>query len=413
MFFLALLLLATVQVLAMDRRAYQHGVRLVKDDAANIWAIWSSSPGNPPQGRKRLILEDGTKCSFFTHDIFYSQLNTANSSIQSHLLLGMNEAQEPVDAAITQDGAIAITFEDGSETDTTSCDGVIKQRYKIYSRFPDHFSELKTVKVNGGHSGHIAAVGNYFVIVYAEGWIEGDGAFEAGTANDIYVETISSEGAYRWHYPVATDKGWPRDWWPLVAGSPRYALLAWQRLVKDSNYAALMVALYDPQTNKLIKPATILKENLQYYHYDVQYLKKLNRFLVVGNYLGNTIMSESRVVVSPKLFAYLLDEAGNVVSYWESDDKCTKCGSYLNLNLVREVRPAILDDEIATVLYPIKPNAIASLEVGRSNISLKGIQNQKHLWFPLGTDGIFLDDNKALFMNLTPAGARLIEVPFE
>jgi hypothetical protein len=367
--------------------------------------------GNPPQGRKRLIREDGTKCSFFTHDIFYSLLNTANPIIQPYLLLGMNEAQEPVDAAISQDGTIIITFEDGSETDTTGCDGIIKQRYKIYSQFPDRFSELNTVKVDGGHSGHVTAVGNNFVIVYAEGWIDGDGAFDAGTANDVYIETISSEGTYRWHYAVAVDKGWPRDWWPLVAGSPRYALLAWQRLVKDSNYAALMVALYDPQTNKLIKPATILKENLQYYHYDVQYLKKINRFLVVGNYLGNTIVSQSLVVVSPKLFAYLLDEAGNVVSYWESEDKCTKCGTYPNMALVRESRPAIMDHDVATVSYPIKPNGIASLKVGRNNIILNSIQTQKHFWFPLGTDGIFLDSSKTLFVNLTPTGVRLIEVP--
>lgn len=411
--FLVLLLIETVQVLAMDRRAYQHGVRLVKDQASNIWAVWSSSPGNPPQGHKRLMLADGTKCSYFTHDIFYSKLNTANLSIQPHLLLGMNEAQEPVDAAISQDGAIAVTFEDGSETDTNSCNGVIRQRYIIYPRFPERFLELKTVKVDGAHSGHVAAVGNNFVFVYAEGWIEGDGAFDAGTANDIYIETISSEGTYRWHYAVATDKGWPRDWWPLVAGSPRYALLAWQRLVKDSSYANLMIAVYDPQNNKLIKPAKILKENLQYYHFDVQYLEKIKRFLVVGNYLGNTMTSQAITVVSPKLFAYLLDETGNVVDYWESDDKCVECGNYPTLNLVREVRPAILGDDVATVLYPVKPNGIASLKVSKISITLKDVRYLKQPWFPLGTDGIFLDNSKALFINLTPTGARLIEVPTE
>lgn len=411
-FFLALLLVTgSSQVAALDRRAYQHGVRLLKDHDENLWAIWSSSPGNPPEGRKRLILEDGTECSYFTHDIFYSPVDPGNTEIRPRLLLGMPEAQEPVDVAISKEGPVAITFEDGSETDTNSCDGVIKQRYKIYSRFPDDSTELGSVRVNGGHSGHIASVGNNFVIVYAEGWVNDDGVDDSGTANDIYVETIGSDGNYRWHKPVARDKGWPRDWWPLVAGSSHHALLVWQRLVKDSSYANLMVTLYDPQTNELIKPITVLKENLQHYHFDVQYLSKINRFLIVGNYLGKTVASESVSIISPKLFAYLLDEKGSVISYWDSDKKCTHCGSYPAINLVREARPAILDDKVARILYPVKPNGIVSLEVSPNSVKLVNLFVQEHLWFSLGTDGIFLGRNKALFMNLTPVGAKLIELP--
>ncbi len=411
-FLLVLVIVAqTSQVFALDRRAYQHGVRFLKDHSENIWAIWSSSPGNPPQGRKRLILEDGTRCSYFTHDIYYSSIDAVNPAIQPQLLLAMPEAQEPVDAAIATDGTIAITFEDGSETDTRSCDGVIKQRYKMFSAFPGSSTELGTVKVLGGHSGHIAAVGNNFVIAYAEGWVDGDGVDGSGTANDIYVETISLDGIYRGHSPVARDKGRLRDWWPLVAGSSRYALLVWQRLVKDSAYANLMIAVYDPQSNRLIRQVEVLKENLQHYHFDVQYLPKLNRFLIAGNYLGEIVASDSVSIISPKLFAYLLDENGDVVAYWDSETKCASCGSYPGFNLVREARPAILNGVVSRVLYPVKPNGILSLEVSHDGIKFDDIFFQTHLWFPLGTDGIFLDNGKALFVNLTPTGARLVNVP--
>jgi len=395
----------------MDRRAYQHGVRLLKDHEDTIWAIWSSSPGNPPEGQKKLIRSDGSKCSYFTHDIFYSSINPDHPVLHPQLLVSMPEAQEPVDAAVSSSGSIAITFEDGSDSDTRNCDGVIEQRYKIFTHFPERGNELRTVQIDGAHSGHIASVGNNFVIAYAEGWIEGEGAFDGGTANDIYVETFSQDGDSRHFKPVARDKGWPRDWWPLIAGSSKRALLIWQRLVTDSRYASLMATIYDPENNKIVKPIFVLKENLQYYHFDAQFLPAVNRFLVVGNYLGTSIAANSLPIVSPKLFAILLDESGEVIDSWESNNSCTPCGSYPVLSLVRETRPAIINNSaVADVLYPIKPNGIVWFTVTQESVAMKNVFHHQHMWFPLGADGIFLDKQRALFINLTPTGTKIIKV---
>lgn len=414
LFLFSLLVLVVVQswpLEANDRRAYQHGVSLIKDQKNRVWAIWSSSPGEPPQGETKIRLPDGTKCAHFTHDIFYTQLHPENPVPDPQLLVQMPEAQEPVNVAINANDVVAITFEDGSESDVNNCDGIISQRYQMFQHFPEQASELKTVQVSGGHSGHIAAVGDDFVIAYSEGWIEGGGFDNAGTANDIYVETVSESGESRWHIAVSKDDGWPRDWWPVVATSSQHALLLWQRMVKDNDYAQLMLAMYDPANNTLIKPATLLKKNLQYYHYNVTYLPSIKRYLIAGNYLGVTTDSRSRTNLSPKLFVMLLDSSGELVYSWEYDKECRECGSYLNFNLVRESNPAVLvfADELV-VQYPVKPNGIVSLKVTGQQIEFKEHIKLNSLWFPLGADGIFVD-NKSMFVNLTPQGMRVITVP--
>lgn len=407
----------------VDSRAYQHGISVVKDHDNNHWAIWSSSPGNPPEGETKLVLADGTKCSYFTHDIYYSLISPENLRLEAQPLVALPEAQEPVDVAVMRNGSVAITFEDGSESDIANCDGVIQQRYKVYQQFPQNAVvsgtvNFGTVKTSGAHSGHIAAVADNFVIFFSEGWVDGGGVNGAGTANDIYVETISAEGEYRWHTAISKDAGWPRDWWPLVAGSSQNALLLWQRAVEKSNYASLMLSVYDPAGNKIVKPITVLKENLQYYHYDVQYLNLINRFLVVGNYLGDTTAGNSIVVRSPKLFAFLLDVSGEVVDYWEAKSECSNCGSYVNFNLVRESKPATVAIEgedsggSVNVAYPIKPNGVISLMVYKDKIEFKNNIKQQHFWFPMGADGFFSNSGEAIFLNLTPTGVKLIK-PFE
>lgn len=400
---------------AVDRRSYQHGIRFISDGNKNYWLLWSSSPGNPPQGEKRVILHDGTRCSYFTHDIYASPINFDHLKIEPQLLLALPEAQEPVDAAVAADGSIALTYEDGSESDVKKCDGVIKQRVKIFSQFPEVAFDTQTVRVSGAHSGHITAVGNDFIVVYAEGWIEGGGVSEAGTANDIYVDVFNSKGESEKHKAIAVDKGSPRDWWPLVAGSSRFALMVWQRFVDNSNHARLMMAIYDPVTNSLIKPLTELRDGLQYYHYDVQYLASINRFLIVGNSLAKVSVNNSLKLVTPRLFAYLLDESGDIVDQWDNEGLCNVCGSYPSVNLVREARPAVISkqlkgEQIANVYYPVKPAGVVSLQVSSQKVLMHNIFKQDQFWFPLGTDGVMIDSDNILFANLTPAGVKLIKV---
>lgn len=400
---------------AVDRRSYQHGIRFIADANKNYWLLWSSSPGNPPQGEKRVILHDGTRCSYFTHDIYTSPITLDHLKIEPRLLLALPEAQEPVDAAVAMDGSVALTYEDGSESDADKCDGVIKQRVKIFSQFPQKSFNTQTVRVSGAHSGHITAIGNDFIVVYAEGWIDGGGVSQAGTANDIYVDVFSTNGESKKHKAIAVDKGLLRDWWPLVAGSSRFALIVWQRYVDNSNHARLMMTIYDPVTNSLVKPVTELREGLQYYHYDVQYLASINRFLIVGNSLAKVPVSNSLTIVTPRLFAYLLDESGNIVDQWENEELCKVCGSYPSVNLVREARPAVISkqrkgEQVANVYYPVKPHGVVSLQISRDKVWMNNIFELDQFWFPLGTDGVMIDSDNILFASLTPAGVKLIEV---
>ena len=214
MFFVYLMLMFAVNdALAKDRRAYQHGVRFVTDTNGQNWLLWSSSEGSPPKGETKIKLRDGSRCTYFTHDIFISEVDPEDLELQARVLLSMPEAQEPVDVAIADNGTVAISYEDGSESDLTTCSGAIKQRYQIFSQFPDSLEGMQTVHVNGAHSGHIASVGNKFVIAYAEGWIYGNGVSQYGTANDIYLDVISENGKKLGHKAIAIDNGWPRDWW--------------------------------------------------------------------------------------------------------------------------------------------------------------------------------------------------------
>jgi len=409
---LVLLFLMASDVGALDRRAYQHGVRLLKDQHQKLWVIWSSSPGNPPQGEQKLKLSDGSNCTYFNHDIYFADVVDTQLRIVPQALVQLPEAQEPVDAAINRNGIVAITFEDGSESRLDECDGIIAQRYQLFPKFPDKALPVRTFSVPGAHSGHISTVGEYFVAVYAEGWIDGEEDNSVDTANDIYLETLSATGESGGYLAVTRDNGWPRDWWPLIAGAEDKALVVWQRYVKDSRYASLMFALYDPATNTFARSATVLKQAVQYYHYDVQYLSSLQRYLVVGNYLGETHGITSAPVTSPKMFAVLMDLNAKMVDYWEADFLCQTCGLYPNFTLVREARPAISESTGAVrVLYPVKPDGIVTLSVGSKSIQFENFSRQDHAWFPMGTDGTFVNENEAVFVNLTQTGLKLIRLP--
>jgi hypothetical protein len=402
----------SVTLMAADRREYQHGVEFVPLPDGSYWLLWSSSPGNPPEGDQTVILANGEKCKYFNHDIFYSLINPQNPIVNEKLLISLPEAQEPVSAAIAKDGTIALTFEDGSDSDIENCDGIIHQHFQLFDQSLKLMSGLNKVAVDGAHSGHIVAVGNNFVIVYAEGWINDGGVDGAGSANDVLVDVINTRGERVHHRDIAIDKGSPRDWWPMIAGSDRYAMLVWQRFVPGSRYANLMYTIYDPRSNKLVKEISLLKTNLVYYYYDIQYLSSINRFLIVGNYVGNTLLhtlGKNITVVSPKAFAYLLNELGEIVDQWEASLDCENCGSYFSRTIVRESQPAIFEaKESVKVLYPTKPKGLMSFNITASKIEMQGHVEGDHYWFPLGADGIFLDENTAYFANLTQLGLKTL-----
>ena len=139
----------SVALLAADRREYQHGVEFVSMPDGRYWLLWSSSPGNPPEGDQKVILENGGKCKYFNHDIYYSLIDPANPLVNEKQLISLPEAQEPVSAAIAKNGIIALTFEDGSDSDIANCDGIIQQRYQVFNQALKPISRLNKVAING------------------------------------------------------------------------------------------------------------------------------------------------------------------------------------------------------------------------------------------------------------------------
>lgn len=414
--FLALIVASSV--FASDRRAYQHGVKLLKRADGEYWLLWSSAAGEPPKGARNPVLANGLRCEYFTHDIYYSAINPDHPRINKKTLLAMPEAQEPVSAAVSTSGNILITYEDGSESDVTEqCNGVIQQRYQLYDGNLAALSGMNTVATNGGHSGHVAAAGDVFTIAYAEGWIDGAGDDDAGTANDIHIDVVDARGRAVYHRALTLDNGNPRDWWPLIAASDHEAMLVWQRFVPGSRYANLMYSVYNPYTNQLIREIALLESDILYYHYDVQYLAAINRFLITGTYFGNLILhkgNHNTPAKTTKAFAVLLDTGGRVVDRWEARAPCAECGSYHTYTFVREAQPAIRQyGDHEQVLYPVKPGGWLLLTISAEKIGEARYIAGKHHWFSLGSDGVFLNEHRAFFVNLTPAGIKTINVDLD
>jgi len=400
---------------ATDLRAYQHGIDFVawSDDGYRLF--WSSAPGDPPVGEQHKLLRTGEDCEYFIHDIYSAVVNKHSLQIKPKRVIALPEAQEPVSATRNNSGITLLTFEDGSESDISHwCDGHVEQRYQLFDTNMNPLSELKTVSIAGGHSGHAASSGDLFAIAYAEGWIDGHGVDEAGTGDDIHLDIIDSHGVVQRHRGISVDHGNTRDDWPLVAGSPDTVLLIWQRYVADSRYANLMYAVYRTKDDKVIIGPHLLQTELLYYDYDVQYLPDIQRFVVVGNRMANSSVpfaGRKIEVRSPQLFVYLLDRLGNIESHLDDNMTCGQCEGYHHYTMVREVQPAILaQDDKDKIIYPVKPSGLITLRVTAASIQLGSFYKQVQTWFPLGTDGVFLDPLTAYFVNLTPTGLKPIRV---
>ncbi len=353
-----------------DVRSYQHGVDFLKRSEGRYWLVWASS-GVPPQGED----EQGE----WIHDVYAASINANNPEIKPFKLISEVRAQEPSSAAVAADGKIMITMEDAFEADD-----VYAQTYAIYDASLNPVKPYRHIVANGGHSGHVTAAGGYFVVAYSEGWVDGGGVDDLGSGDDVLLATYTSRGDLLHVNDVAVGER-TRDWWPLLAGSPKYVLVLWQQFVDDETHARLLYRRYDPETNSWRGDAAVLLEAVQYYTYDVQYLEALDSFLIYG--------TDAQGVG----FARLLTQEGTMAAYHSALPP-----------LVREAQPAIRvrsDDEV-TAVYPSAPTGLTVLSVGSSSIELERTVAQSYRWFYSGTDGIFTDDNSVYFVSLSPDGIK-------
>ncbi|MGO4329688.1 hypothetical protein AB4Z48_06140 [Cupriavidus sp. 2TAF22] len=349
----------------VDQRAYMHGIGAAAGPGDVTYVFFSSS-GLPPRGPDRN--------RNWSHDIYVAEWRPSQANLgKPRLLVAEKEAQEPVSVAQNGAGRIMLTFEDGSNT----ANGV-SQRYRVYAADLQP-QQAKSVDVwSGGHSGHVARVGESFVVFYSDDWIDGGGVDNLGTGNGVYLKAYDANGQLLRSTDVARDK---REWWPLIAGSEDHALLAWQEFVPGETHARLKTAAYRPSDGALTG-TQVLNDNLKYYTYGVTYVPDLKRFLVVGT------------TGAGKGFAHLLDAGGKVTASLA----CMPAS-------VREAGITVVGD---TAFTPAQDGRLLQLKLSADAVELRGSQASPIPWTIQGSLGLVRSRSPTVlhWVSLTPEGLR-------
>mgnify|MGYP005846428715 CR=1 FL=1 len=207
---------------AHDHRAWQHGINLLPIDGRYL-LIWSSW-GNPPRPRLRGDWE---------HDIYYSWLDAAQPRLDIQTLVSRPEAQEPASAAVNRHGTLLVTWEDG--------DGRINQNAQLWDSALHPLSARPLRVRDGGHSGHVAASGEHFLIAYGEDWVAGGAFLDRGTGKHLHARIVGPDGNLGPEIDVAIRRDPDqRENWPRVAASGHNWLIVWQRYPQRSLQGALI-----------------------------------------------------------------------------------------------------------------------------------------------------------------------------
>jgi hypothetical protein len=355
---LACLLLAVASgaPAAEDHRAWQHGVDLVKV-GDRLLLVWGSA-GNPP--RPKLGGD-------WPHDVYYAWIDGEKADPQ--VLVSRPEAQEPPSAAINSRGTILMTSEDGY--------GGIHQRAGLWDSGLRVLRKYPFTVRRGGHSGHVAAMGDRFLVAYGEGWAEGGGFLDRGTGRDIHARIVENDGRLRGEVALATGR---RDSWPLVAGSDRNWLVVWQRYPGLTLHFALVGA-----SGRVARQGRIIDGLPLRYAYDVAFSPQLACYVVAG-------------ASGDEGFVALLDLGGDVVHLQRGLPP-----------LASESRIVLgLDGGQAIGVYPVRPRGVAVLRLSAGAVSLARLADHPHHWDYMGTAGAFVAPGRMLFATLTTAGLKLI-----
>ncbi|WP_419689183.1 hypothetical protein ACN22W_20430 [Burkholderia theae] len=352
-----------------DPRRFMHGIGVADAGNGNRWVFFSSS-GIVPRGAMR----NGN----WPHDVYVGEwLPGKPHLLHVHTFISRPEAQEPVSIAQNARGDIFVTFEDGWNAPQE-----VSQRYGVYRR------DLKPIKPypndveSGGHSGHVATVGERFVVFYSADWVDGDGVDNLGTGNGVYLKTYDAAGRVLNHVAVAPHR---REWWPVIAGSPRNALLVWQKFIDGSTDATLEYALFDPVTAKLDMLGP-LNEAIRYYVYASAYVPAIDRFIVV-----TTAAADDRGV------AMLIDPDGR---------RTATLGC-----LPASVRESGIGVSGTHAYVPTRDGRLLTLALAPADISVSGVQRSPIPWGTTGIAGFPARGATMHFVSLTPSGTR--EVDFE
>jgi hypothetical protein len=345
-----------------DHRAWQHGVDLIRV-GEKLLLVWGS-PGNPPRANPG---------GDWQHDVYYAWLDPATASattlIEPRVLVARPEAQEPPSVAINSRGTILMTSEDG-EDGINQRAGLWDSRLQVLRPYP---FEIR----RGGHSGHVAAMGERFLVTYGEGWVDGGGWFGRGTGRDIYARVVGNDGQRGREFSIARGQ---RDGWPLVAAAGRNALVVWQRYPGMTLHSRLVDATGVVATSRQLAAGMPLR-----YAYTVESAPRAGFYVVAGSSGSDG-------------FVTLLNLRGEVIR--------TRGGLP---PLASESRIVLREDGAAVIgVYPVRPRGFAVVHISAVGIELVRLIDHPHEWDYTGTTGVFVAPARLLFATLSTAGLRLI-----
>lgn len=342
-----------------DDRRFMHGVSLLK--VGSQFLVMFSSHYYPP-------IDPDLGEEPWMHNVFYSWLNPASPQLNVQQLFDRYEAQEPTSAAINSNSNIFVTTEDGF-------DG-IHQYAGIWSSGLVNIIPFTNIFVReGGHSGHVAAASQRYAVAYSEGWVDGGGYENLGTGADVWVRFIEENGNMGPELAIAQG----RNWWPVIDAWWDIAQVAWMEYTGATTFPKLKTARVTAAgTVSNVQDVVQLTE---YYNYDIRWMPLIAKFLILGSNTTNA-------------YAVLVNENGSI--------------AYQNLTLpnktIREARFAVNEN---TVVYPIAPTGLCVLDVTANSVSVRKTIPGGVTWSYIGTDGIFLDEDRVLFAGATPTGLKL------
>ncbi len=347
-----------------DHRAWQHGIDVIRI-GEKLLVVWGS-PGNPPRANPG---------GDWQHDVFYAWLKAGAGEEAAlgapQILVSRPEAQEPPSIAINAAGTLLMTSEDG-ENGINQRAGLWDSGLRVLRKYPF------TIK-RGGHSGHVAAMADRFLVAYGEGWVERGGFLDRGTGKDIYVRIVENDGARRRETKIAAGH---RDGWPLVAGSERNWLVVWQRYPEMSLHSALIAA-----TGKVTRQLQISEHMPVRYAYDVEYLPALASYVVAGS-------------SGQGGFIALLSLAGEVEKI-----------QYGLPPMASESRILAHCDEAQCIgVYPVRPRGVAVVRLKPGAIELLKLIDHPYAWDYTGTSGAFVTPDQVIFVTLSTSGIKLVPI---
>lgn len=361
-----------------DPRRFAHGIGAASNGHQDTYVFYS---------RSSLAADAEDSNDSWSHDIYVAAWDTARGELgSSRIFISRPEAQEPVSVAQNASGNIMLTLEDGWNTDHG-----VTQRYGIYDK---HLASIRPYPVEvepGGHSGHAAAVDDFFIVTYSDGWVNSGGQDNLGSGNGVYAKVYDGSGVELHDIDIVHAQ---RAWWPVVAGGKANAMVAWQQLVDHRKPPQLNVAVIDPVSGQL-GPAKVIHEAVQYYTYSIEWLKAVERFLVLGTSNGRG-------------FARLIDSNGRVTASLS----CLPA-------TVREASIAVQhgpDSTASTYAYsPAADGRLMQLRIKADTLSLFALLEpsgrKKVNWHTVGSMGVLTPHGTLNWFSLTPEG--LEQIPFE